>query len=273
MQTGCMRIRNRIFDADKHTYICAILNVTPDSFSDGGEAFGVADAVDKAKKLIENGADLLDIGGESTRPGFTEVDPEEEVRRVVPVIESIRKFSDIPISVDTRKAYVAGPAIDAGADIINDVSGLKFDPEMAGVIAKSSSVCCLMHDGQYFEKKEDYLGGVVNDIETIVSDALKAGISQDKIIIDPGVGFGKNAQENLLVIRELKRFTAMKYPVLIGCSRKSVIGAVTGLGVNERLEGTLATTAMAVMSGVLFVRVHDVKENARFVSMMEALCR
>ena len=268
-----MQIRNKRFDIEKHTYICARLNVTPDSFSDGGEAFGIADAVDKAKKLIAGGADLLDIGGESTRPGFTEVPVSEEIKRVVPVIEQIRKFSDIPISVDTRKSEVAKAAIEFGADIINDVSGLRFDDRMADVIAKSGAYCCLMHDGRYFEKKDAYIEGVLEDLGEIVRDAVSAGIVRDKIIIDPGVGFGKNAQENLIVIRELKRFCDTGYPVLLGCSRKSVIGAVTGLGINERLEGTLATTAMAVMAGVGFVRVHDVKENVRFVGMMEALCR
>ena len=268
-----MQIRNKNFEIDKHTYICAILNVTPDSFSDGGEAYGLVDAVDKAKTLIANGADLLDIGGESTRPGFTEVSVSEEIRRVVPVIEQIRKFSQIPISVDTRKSEVAEAALAAGADLVNDVSGLCFDPAMAEVIARNNAYCCLMHDGSYFEKQPEYIDGVIKDLEKIASHALDAGIDKSRIILDPGVGFGKDAGQNLLCIRELKRFVDIGYPVLLGCSRKSVIGAVTGLTVNERLEGTLATTAMAVMAGVGFVRVHDVRENLRFVSMMEALCR
>ena len=268
-----MQIRNKNFEIDKHTYICAILNVTPDSFSDGGEAYGLVDAVDKAKTLIANGADLLDIGGESTRPGFTEVSVSEEIRRVVPVIEQIRKFSQIPISVDTRKSEVAEAALEAGADLVNDVSGLCFDPAMGEVIARNNAFCCLMHDGSYFEKQPEYIDGVIKDLEKIASHALDAGIDKSRIILDPGVGFGKDAGQNLLCIRELKRFVDIGYPVLLGCSRKSVIGAVTGLGVNERLEGTLATTAMAVMAGVGFVRVHDVRENLRFVSMMEALCR
>ncbi len=268
-----MKIRNKDFEVDKHTYICAILNVTPDSFSDGGEAFSEAEAVEKANRLIEEGADLLDIGGESTRPGFVEVDPDEEIRRVVPVIRKIRSFSQIPISVDTRKSKVALSAFEAGADIINDVSGLRFDPDMARVIAESGAYCCLMHDGQYFDKKADYITGVTGDLARIAKDALDAGIAPDRIILDPGVGFGKDAGENVLVIRELKRFSTLGYPVLLGCSRKSVIGAVTGLKVDERREGTLATTAMAVLTGTAFVRVHDVKENARFVTMMEALCR
>lgn len=268
-----MKIRNKDFEVDKHTYICAILNVTPDSFSDGGEAFSEAEAVEKAKRLIAEGADLLDIGGESTRPGFVEVDPDEEIRRVVPVIRKIRSFSQIPISVDTRKSKVALSAFEAGADIINDVSGLRFDPDMARVISESGAYCCLMHDGQYFDKKTDYITGVTGDLARIAKDALDAGIAPDRIILDPGVGFGKDAGENVLVIRELKRFSTLGYPVLLGCSRKSVIGAVTGLKVDERLEGTLATTAMAVLTGTAFVRVHDVKENVRFVTMMEALCR
>ncbi|MCR5431183.1 MAG: dihydropteroate synthase [Lachnospiraceae bacterium] len=268
-----MQIRNRKFNTEKHTYICAILNVTPDSFSDGGEAFEITDAIDKAKKLIENGADLIDVGGESTRPGFTQISSSEEMARVVPVIKKIRSFSDIPISVDTRKAVVADAAIKAGADIVNDVSGLRFDCDMAAVIAESGAFCCLMHDGQYFDKKKNYIDGICEDLRIIAEGAVGAGIEKNKIILDPGVGFGKDASENLSVIRELGRFSELGYPILLGCSRKSVIGAVTGLGVNERLEGTLATTAMAVMSGTAFVRVHDVKENVRFVSMMEALCR
>ncbi len=268
-----VQIRNRKFNTEKHTYICAILNVTPDSFSDGGEAFEITDAIDKAKKLIENGADLIDVGGESTRPGFTQISSSEEMARVVPVIKKIRSFSDIPISVDTRKAVVADAAIKAGADIVNDVSGLRFDCDMAAVIAESGAFCCLMHDGQYFDKKKNYIDGICEDLRIIAEGAVGAGIEKNKIILDPGVGFGKDASENLSVIRELGRFSELGYPILLGCSRKSVIGAVTGLGVNERLEGTLATTAMAVMSGTAFVRVHDVKENVRFVSMMEALCR
>ncbi|MBR6294451.1 MAG: dihydropteroate synthase [Lachnospiraceae bacterium] len=268
-----MQIRDKKFEIDKHTYICAILNVTPDSFSDGGEAYGLVNATDKARTLISSGADLLDIGGESTRPGFTEVSVSEEIRRVVPVIEQIRKFSQIPISVDTRKSEVAEAALAAGADLVNDVSGLCFDPAMAEVIARNNAYCCLMHDGSYFEKQPEYIDGVIKDLEKIASHALDAGIDKSRIILDPGVGFGKDAGQNLLCIRELKRFVDIGYPVLLGCSRKSVIGAVTGLTVNERLEGTLATTAMAVMAGVGFVRVHDVRENLRFVSMMEALCR
>ncbi|MCR5520936.1 MAG: dihydropteroate synthase [Lachnospiraceae bacterium] len=268
-----MQIRNKKFDFEKHIYIWGILNVTPDSFSDGGEAFGVVEALDKAKRLIESGADVLDIGGESTRPGFTPVPVDDEIRRVVPVIETIRRFTDIPISVDTRKSAVAMAAVKAGADIINDVSGLRFDKSMAGVIAESKAFCCLMHDGQYFDMKENYIEGVKSDLSNIANDALRAGIDKSRIILDPGVGFGKNAGENLMIIRELKQFNSLGYPILLGCSRKSVIGAVTGLKVNERLEGTLATTAMAVMSGTAFVRVHDVKENVRFVSMMETLCR
>ncbi len=268
-----MRIRNKVFDFENHTYIFAILNVTPDSFSDGGEAFETVLALDKVKKLIESGADVIDIGGESTRPGFTEVDPEEEAKRVIPVIKEIRKFSDIPISVDTRKAFVAKLAVEAGADIVNDVSGLRFDREMAGVIAQTDACCCLMHDGSYFDKKDDFLCGIIENLDTIANDALSAGIAREKIILDPGIGFGKDAKENLVIIRNLKSFNDLGYPILLGCSRKSVIGAVTGLGVNERLEGTLATTAMAVMSGTAFVRVHDVKENLRFIGMMEALCR
>ncbi|MCR5830365.1 MAG: dihydropteroate synthase [Lachnospiraceae bacterium] len=266
-----MNIRDRLFETEKHTYIYAILNVTPDSFSDGGKSYKTCDAVENAKRLIDSGADILDIGGESTRPGFTEVDEVEEAERVVPVIEEIRRFSDIPISIDTRKAYVARAAVIAGADIINDVSGLRFDSEMGKVIASTGSFCCLMHDGRFFEKKDPYIDGVVSDLLEIVKDATKSGIAREKIILDPGVGFGKNKDENLEIIREIKRFTTLGFPVLLGCSRKSVIGAVTGLNVNERLEGTLATTAMAVMSGVTFVRVHDAMENARFVTMMEAI--
>ena len=191
----------------------------------------------------------------------------------MPVIEQIRKFSQIPISVDTRKSEVAEAALAAGADLVNDVSGLCFDPAMAEVIARNNAYCCLMHDGSYFEKQPEYIDGVIKDLEKIASHALDAGIDKSRIILDPGVGFGKDAGQNLLCIRELKRFVDIGYPVLLGCSRKSVIGAVTGLTVNERLEGTLATTAMAVMAGAGFVRVHDVRENLRFVSMMAALCR
>lgn len=265
-----MRIGSRDFATTGHTYIMGILNVTPDSFSDGGKFDQIDAALKHAEEMIRDGADVIDIGGESTRPGYTKISDEEETGRVVPVIEAVKKEFGIPISVDTYKSGVAEAAAQAGADLINDIWGLKYDPRMAEVIAKSGLACCLMHNRDNTEYR-NFMEDMKQDLRETIALAKEAGIADDKIILDPGVGFAKSYENNLEVIRRLKEFNELKYPVLLGTSRKSVIGLTLDLPAAERVEGTIVTTVMAVEAGCMFVRVHDVKENHRAIQMAEAI--
>ena len=266
-----MRIGSRDFATTGHTYIMGILNVTPDSFSDGGKFNQIAAALKHAEEMIRDGAEVIDIGGESTRPwGYTKISDEEETGRVVPVIEAVKKEFGIPISVDTYKSGVAEAAAQAGADLINDIWGLKYDPHMAEVIAKSGLACCLMHNRDNTEYR-NFMEDMKQDLRETIALAKAAGIADDKIILDPGVGFAKSYENNLEVIRRLKEFNELKYPVLLGTSRKSVIGLTLDLPAAERVEGTIVTTVMAVEAGCMFVRVHDVKENHRAIQMAEAI--
>ena len=265
-----MRIGSRDFATTGHTYIMGILNVTPDSFSDGGKFNQIDAALKHAEEMIGDGADVIDIGGESTRPGYTKISDEEEIDRVVPVIEAVKKEFGIPISVDTYKSRVAEAAAQAGADLINDIWGLKYDPHMAEVIAKSGLACCLMHNRDNTEYR-NFMEDVKQDLRETIVLAKAAKIADDKIILDPGVGFAKSYENNLEVIRRLKEFNELKYPVLLGTSRKSVIGLTLDLPAAERVEGTIVTTVMAVEAGCMFVRVHDVKENHRAIQMAEAI--
>ena len=265
-----MRIGSRDFATTGHTYIMGILNVTPDSFSDGGKFNQIDAALKHAEEMIGDGADVIDIGGESTRPGYTKISDEEEIDRVVPVIEAVKKEFEIPISVDTYKSGVAEAAAQAGADLINDIWGLKYDPHMAEVIAKSGLACCLMHNRDNTEYR-NFMEDVKQDLRETIVLAKAAKIADDKIILDPGVGFAKSYENNLEVIRRLKEFNELKYPVLLGTSRKSVIGLTLDLPAAERVEGTIVTTVMAVEAGCMFVRVHDVKENHRAIQMAEAI--
>lgn len=265
-----MRIGSRDFATTGHTYIMGILNVTPDSFSDGGKFNQIDAALKHAEEMIRDGADVIDIGGESTRPGYTKISDEEEIDRVVPVIEAVKKEFGIPISVDTYKSRVAEAAAQAGADLINDIWGLKYDPHMAEVIAKSGLACCLMHNRDNTEYR-NFMEDVKQDLRETIVLAKAAKIADDKIILDPGVGFAKSYENNLEVIRRLKEFNELKYPVLLGTSRKSVIGLTLDLPAAERVEGTIVTTVMAVEAGCMFVRVHDIKENHRAIQMAEAI--
>lgn len=265
-----MKIGNREFEIGSHTYVMGILNVTPDSFSDGGKFNTMDAALKQAERMIAEGADIIDIGGESTRPGYTLLSDEEEISRVVPAIEAVKKQFDIPVSVDTYKGNVAKAAISAGADLINDIWGLKYDDIMAAVIAESGLPCCLMHNRKEPDYK-DFMQDMLSDLYETVQIAEKAGIADDKIILDPGVGFGKTYENNLEVINKLEQMHALGYPILLGTSRKSVIGLTLDLPVDERVEGTLVTTVMGVMKKCSFVRVHDVKENKRAIAMTEAI--
>lgn len=267
-----MRIGNKNFDTKEHTYVMGILNVTPDSFSDGGKYSSLDAALKHAERMMKEGAAILDIGGESTRPGYTKISDEEEIARVIPVIEAVKKELEIPVSVDTYKSKVAKAAIEAGADLINDIWGLKYDLDMAKLIADNKVACCLMHNRDNTEYN-NFVSDLFKDLRESVDLALKAGIRDDKIILDPGVGFAKSYEQNLMALKHLGRLEQLGYPILLGTSRKSVIGVSLDLPKEERLEGTLATTALAVNCGCAFVRVHDVKENVRVVRMMEAILR
>lgn len=265
-----MKIGQREFDTDNHTYVMGILNVTPDSFSDGGKWNDMDRALFHVEEMIEAGADMIDIGGESTRPGYTLLADGEEAARVVPVIEAVKKRFDIPVSLDTYKSSVALAGIEAGADMINDIWGLKYDPELGGVIAKAGVSCCLMHNRKEPDYR-DYVKDLLADLEETLEMAQKAGISRERICIDPGVGFGKTYEHNLEIINRLEVLHTFGLPILLGTSRKSVIGLTLDLPVEERLEGTLATTVIGVMKGAAFIRVHDIKENLRAIRMTEAI--
>lgn len=265
-----MKIGNREFETDKHTYIMGILNVTPDSFSDGGKFQKMDIALKHVEQMIEEGADMIDVGGESTRPGHIQITEEEEIQRTAPIIEKIKSKFDIPVSVDTYKANVAQAAVEAGADLINDVWGLKYDKKMAEVIAASHTACCLMHNRDNHDYR-NFMEEMKLDLRETIALAKQAGISNDKIMLDPGVGFGKTYENNLEAIYKLEELDELGYPLLLGTSRKSVIGLTLDLPVTERVEGTLVTTVLAVMKKCSFVRVHDVKENKRTIQMAEAI--
>lgn len=265
-----MKIGNREFDTSKHTYVMGILNVTPDSFSDGGKWNRMDDALKHTEQMIRDGAAIIDVGGESTRPGYQMLSDEEEMERVVPVITKIKSEFDIPVSLDTYKSKVAQAGIAAGADLINDIWGLKYDPVMARVIAEGNVACCLMHNREKAEYT-NYMEDVLGDLAETIQIAQNAGIMQDRIILDPGVGFGKTYENNLEIINCLEELHMFGYPLLLGTSRKSVIGLTLDLPVTERVEGTIVTTVLAVMKHCAFVRVHDVKENMRAIKMAEAI--
>lgn len=267
-----MIIGSREFDTEHNTYIMGILNVTPDSFSDGGRYDSLDAALFHAQQMVKEGADIIDIGGESTRPGHIRISDEEEISRVVPVIERLRQEFDIPLSIDTYKSAVAEAAIRAGADLVNDIWGLKYDPKIAAVIAESGTACCLMHNRDQADYN-DFTVDFMDDMRECIKLADEAGISRDKIILDPGVGvgFGKTYEMNLTIINRLEILHELGLPVLLGTSRKSVIGLTLDLPADQREEGTLVTTVYAVQKGCAFVRVHDVEKNKRAIRMTQAL--
>ena len=265
-----MIIGNRKFDVNKHSYIMGILNVTPDSFSDGGKWEKLDTALNHVEAMINDGADIIDVGGESTRPGHEAVSQQEEMDRVLPVVETIRKRFDIPISIDTYKAAVAEAAVNIGADLINDVWGLKRDPQMAALIAKTGLPCCLMHNRTAIDYN-DFFPDFLSDMRKIAETAKNAGIKEDKIILDPGIGFAKTYEMNLEALRGLKKICDLGFPVLLGTSRKSVIGLTLDLPSDQRIEGTIATNVIGIMAGCAFLRVHDVKEIKRALIMTEAV--
>lgn len=257
-------------DLNSKTWVMGILNVTPDSFSDGGKYTTVEQAVSRARQMIEDGADIIDVGGESTRPGYTMISDDAEIARVVPVIKALKEEFGVLISIDTYKAAVAEAAIEAGADIINDIWGAKYEPAIAAVAAKWDVPIILMHNRDDTSYK-DFWPDVQRDISDSVQIALGAGVRKEQIWLDPGIGFAKTAKQNIEMMHRLEEFVALGYPVLLGTSRKSLIGKVLGLPVGERLEGSLATVCFGVDRGCQIVRVHDVKETSRAVRMMDVL--
>ena len=307
-ETGRMKIGDRWFETSGKTYVMGILNITPDSFSDGGIYHGVDNALFHADEMVRQGADIIDIGGESTKPGYLPVSEEDELCRVIPVIRAIRKRFSLPVSIDTSKAGVAREALEEGADLINDISALQGDEKMAEVVRKYNVPCCLMHQGngsahsvklrsevgqdtdiRYAEggmegQKEELsneikqdggsvlVSSILADLKKILRHASKAGIDPGKVILDPGIGFGKTTKENLEILHHMGMFRELNTPLLLGASRKSVIGNTLCLPVDEREEGTLVTTVMAVQNGFMFVRVHNVLSNVRAVRMTEAIC-
>ena len=262
-----------MFDYGKRTYIMGILNVTPDSFSDGGDFSNIDIAVNHAKEMINEGADIIDLGGESTRPGHSYVDADEEKRRILPVIKRLKEEIKVPISVDTYKSEVAEEALELGVEMINDIWGLTKDSNMANIVAKYDAYICIMHNQDGTEYNKDIMESIKEFLQDSIDLALKSGIKKDKIVIDPGIGFGKTFEQNLEVLKRLDEKKTLGYPVLLGTSRKSVIGNVLNVEPKQRLEGTIATTVLGIRDGVDIVRVHDVKENLKAAKMADAIYR
>lgn len=256
----------------ERTIIMGILNLTPDSFSDGGKFFDVDKAVAHALKMVEAGADIIDVGAESTRPGYTPVEAEEELQRLVPILERLLKEVHVPISVDTYKAATAQKVLDMGVDMINDVWGLQRDTQLAQVVADYGAPIVVMHN-QNSTEYDNFMGDIIAFLRKSVEIAEEAGIASDKIIIDPGVGFGKTLEHNLEIMDRLDELKTLGKAILLGTSRKSMIGKVLDLPVEERIEGTAATVALGIAKGADIIRVHDVKEMARVCKMMDAMVR
>lgn len=267
-----MKIGNKEFNIGERTYVMGILNVTPDSFSDGGKFNTIDMALKRVEKLIQDGADIIDIGGESTRPNFEEVSEADEIERVVPIIKAIKEKFDIPISIDTYKSKTAEAAIEAGADMINDIWGFKKDPNMAKVAAKYNVPCVLMHNRKE-AKYDNLMKDLMYDLEESINIALDAGVSRENIILDPGIGFAKTLEQNLIVMNNLDVIKGLELPLLLGTSRKSMIGLTLDLPVDKRVEGTIATTVLGITKGCEFIRVHDVLENKRACVMTDAILR
>ncbi|MEK5067609.1 dihydropteroate synthase [Sporosarcina sp. FSL K6-1508] len=265
------RFGNTEMDFKKETVIMGILNVTPDSFSDGGKYGRIDTALKHADEMLRNGAKIIDVGGESTRPGHVPISFEEELERTIPVVKALTKELGCTVSIDTYKAGVAEEAILAGAQIINDIWGAKREPYIADVAAKYNVPIILMHNREKAEYEGDFMDEVITDLQESVEIAVAAGVAQDNIWLDPGIGFARNAIQNVWTMQGLDRISEMGYPVLLGTSRKSLIGNVLGLPVEERLEGTGATVCYGIEHGCHIMRVHDVKEVARMAKMMDVL--
>lgn len=275
-----MKIGNKEFDLENNVYIMGILNVTPDSFSDGGKWNDEESARAHIKQMIEDGAEIIDIGGESTRPGYEKISDEEEIARIIPYIKMAKEEFGAVVSVDTYKSKVAEAAVLAGADLINDIWGFKYDPDMAKVAAKYKVPCCIMHNRNLEEHpyrcsgvdaKDDFISDVLADLMESIEIGISAGVDKKMLITDPGVGFAKNLEQNLQIMNNLEVLKELDCPILLGTSRKSMIGLTLDLPVDQRVEGTLTTSVIGMMKGASIIRVHDVKENYRAVKMAKAI--
>lgn len=261
-----MLIGNKNFDLTNQVLIMGILNVTPDSFSDGGKFNNLDASLKQVEKMINDGADIIDLGGESTRPGHTQISDAEEIDRVVPMIEAISQRFDTPISIDTYKGSVGEAALNAGADLVNDIWGFKYDPTLAEITAKYQVPCVLMHNRNN-QTYQHLMGDIIRDLQESINIALNAGISRDAILLDPGIGFAKDYAQNMETMHHLEDLQSLGYPILLGTSRKGFIGLTLDLPVTERVEGTVATTVIGIMKGAAIIRVHDVLENKRAAQM------
>ncbi len=276
-----LTFRKQRYDLNKRTLIMGVLNVTPDSFSDGGLFFDLPQAITRARQLAAEGADIIDIGGESTRPGAKPLDEEEELRRVVPLVQALSQEINIPISIDTRKSRVAEASLAAGAEMINDISALRFDRRMVAVIKEAQVPVVLMHmrgDPETMQSNtyyHDLLGEIISFLKERIIFAENQGILADKIIIDPGLGFGKSLEEghNLLILKYLQKLRELGKPLLIGPSRKSFLGRILNLPPAEREEGTMAAVAIGILNGANIVRVHEVAKMRRVVQVADAILR
>ena len=272
-----IRCRKRTLTLGKRTLLMGVLNVTPDSFSDGGLFFDKNKAISHGLRMVEEGADIIDVGGESTRPGSKPIELEEELRRVIPVIESIAKEVDVPISIDTYKSTVAQRATEAGAEIVNDISGLNFDPDLAKVAAKGNIPLILMHIRGTPEtmQKNVHYDSIFSEILQYLKDSIQraesAGLDPRQIIIDPGIGFGKTVEDNLLIIKNLHEFRILGKPILLGTSRKGFIGKILNTKIEDRLEGTLSSMAIGVLNGAHIIRSHDVHQAKKAIAVADAI--
>jgi dihydropteroate synthase len=263
----------------RRTHVMGVINVTPDSFSDGGQFFEKERAVAQGLQLAADGADLIDVGGESTRPYSKGISADEEMNRVIPVIEALKKELTIPISIDTLKAQVAREALRCGASMVNDISALRSDPEMASVVAEAGVPVILMHmkgtpaDMQVNPSYDDVAAEIIAFLKEVMDQAVSRGVRRERIIVDPGIGFGKTFDHNLEILRELDRFQCLQAPILVGSSRKAFIGRILDRKVYERDTGTMATVAAAVMNGAHIVRVHNVKQAVETVRVIDAIKR
>ncbi len=264
--------RGRTITIGSRTQVMGILNVTPDSFSDGGKYYDPGMALERALRMVEEGADIIDLGGESTRPGYTPVEPEEELKRVMPVLKRLVRDIPVPVSVDTCKSAVAEAALVEGAHIINDQWALRYDHRMAEVVARHGAPLILMHNQKGTEYRE-LMGDIIEYFNESIACGMEAGIDRNKMIVDPGIGFGKNPEQNIQVMSRLAELECLGLPVLIGTSRKSLIGKVLELPVEQRMEGTAATVSVGISNGADIIRVHDVKEMSRVARMTDSMVR
>ncbi|MBI1910326.1 MAG: dihydropteroate synthase [Deltaproteobacteria bacterium] len=274
-----MKIGSRFFNFKKEIAVMGILNVTPDSFSDGDCWLDPEKALEQALKMAEEGADLIDIGGESTRPGAPSVSLEEEKKRVLPVLKKIRPRLSIPISIDTQKAALAREALEEGADLINDVSAATFDPEMASVVGKAGCPLVLMHmrgRPETMQKEiiyRDVVGEVLQYLQQRIESLSRIGVSRDRLIMDPGIGFGKEFEHNRQLLQNLRKFQTLECPVMVGVSRKSFLGKISGRVPQDRLLESVAASFYAALNGASILRVHDVAETRRVLNVAEALLK